>query len=250
LPTNTAEPLPVTPRKIGWPTNQKRKKKFKCNQCESSFTTTTSLWNHKHMHAEGPDPFVCDICGKSFKKPLEFKQHLKLHGESKKINKRKGAARRDCVYCGKNCFQGRSHRFHLLQQHRDEYLKDQPYLCEVCIRPFASQTDLDTHSATHVHRCKFCPRVFEMKAKLLQHERTHTQEKPFICDICGKAFTFVGNCRDHRMRHTGERPFWCSVCPEKEKVGFFKRKDLEKHMAKVHPDLNTTEATSKEYVNL
>ncbi|NWR02449.1 ZN316 protein, partial [Paradoxornis webbianus] len=57
--------------------------------------------------------------------------------------------------------------------------------------------------------CERCPKRFQTKFHLLEHQRTHTDERPFRCPDCGMGFKLKSHLVVHRRLHTGERPYEC-----------------------------------------
>ncbi|XP_022094034.1 zinc finger protein 208-like [Acanthaster planci] len=47
--------------------------------------------------------------------------------------------------------------------------------------------------------CRFCGKFCGFRARLLEHERVHTKERPFKCDKCEKTFAYGSVLRSHRI---------------------------------------------------
>ena len=61
-------------------------------------------------------------------------------------------------------------------------------------------------------KCSFCPKTFNDKSKLKQHEDMHQNIKSHECEICGHRTTWKQNLYRHMKIHTGEKPHACQVC--------------------------------------
>ena len=67
----------------------------------------------------------------------------------------------------------------------------------------AAGSTLATSGAT-VHFCGHCQKRFRSPARLAQHERTHTGEKPYACSMCPIRFSQKSGVARHEQTHTGE----------------------------------------------
>ena len=67
-------------REVGLSTevSQQNKKRFKCDECDKSFTRNGELTNHKRIHTE-EKPFKCDECEKSFTRNGDLTIHKRKH---------------------------------------------------------------------------------------------------------------------------------------------------------------------------
>lgn len=128
--------------------------KFKCELCDTHFTNTQCLTQHKlRMHPEGQPTFVCDVCGKGFFTKYTLSKHSQTH------------ERVACKYCGKGeniwqkiSFASLSNNMVLLlaefsagfiNLHLKEHEIVFNYLCDICGRAFSSLGRLNCHVNDH-----------------------------------------------------------------------------------------------------
>lgn len=58
-------------------------KKYKCNNCDKSYTTAQKLEVHSFSHAE-QKPCVCHDCGKKFVHKYNLERHINVTHKGKK----------------------------------------------------------------------------------------------------------------------------------------------------------------------
>ncbi|XP_061433971.1 zinc finger protein Pegasus-like [Lethenteron reissneri] len=61
-------------------------------------------------------------------------------------------------------------------------------------------------------KCKYCDYACKGTARLEEHMRTHTGEKPYRCHLCSFASAYVRHLEAHMRSHTGEKPYKCNLC--------------------------------------
>uniref|UniRef100_A0A8C4R866 Zinc finger protein Pegasus n=1 Tax=Eptatretus burgeri TaxID=7764 RepID=A0A8C4R866_EPTBU len=61
-------------------------------------------------------------------------------------------------------------------------------------------------------KCKFCEYACKGTARLEEHMRTHTGEKPYRCHLCSFASAYERHLEAHMRSHTGEKPYKCDLC--------------------------------------
>lgn len=118
-----------------------QRRRFQCDQCESSFGLKQTLNNHiRNKHSNNVRTFHCDFpsCNKSYKTKSALHNHRIYHSDDPKWH---------CNYCTK--------KFHfnfLLQQHETTHLGQKPgqsYECDVCKKSFNTRNKLTKHRGIH-----------------------------------------------------------------------------------------------------
>ncbi|XP_039994833.1 zinc finger protein 135-like [Xiphias gladius] len=166
---------------------------YKCSTCGKGFTQATNLRSHqlihsgdrqlcsicgksyrclknhvisKHSHELPADELpardtiiTCDVCGKKFPNPSQFKVHQRSHTGEKPFH---------CDICGK------SYRL-------KELLRDHRY----------------THTGEKPYRCSLCPKTFNLATSFMRHRSIHTGETPYSCHDCGKHFRLLTFLKAH-----------------------------------------------------
>ncbi|XP_030573267.1 transcription factor Ouib [Drosophila novamexicana] len=118
---------------------------------------------------------ICELCGRHFTCPSNFKVHLLRHTGVKNFT---------CKQCPLKFYTP-----HLLRRHELAHLCEKPYPCQYCGQTFAD------HSGR------------------IQHERNrHTNYRPYKCTKCDKAFVVSNKLKRHMLSHSGVRSFHCEIC--------------------------------------
>ncbi|XP_055006382.1 zinc finger protein Pegasus [Boleophthalmus pectinirostris] len=62
------------------------------------------------------------------------------------------------------------------------------------------------------YKCSYCSYSNKGMARLVEHIRIHTGEKPHRCQLCPFASAYERHLEAHMRSHTGEKPYKCDQC--------------------------------------
>lgn len=179
------------------PTASSDKGPFSCRSCSKTFPTQLQLVHHRRKAHVTDRSFVCGICGKSFKKQIHVRNHIRTHTGERPFQ---------CSDCGKT-FSSLAN----LMRHNLIHSGVRPYRCDVCHRSFSQSSNLRQHSLLHSNTaslcCPDCPATFRWSNKLVAHRYTQHAGAP--------------------------APFPCPHCES----GFLTRRQRDSHCLEQHPDL-------------
>lgn len=143
-----------------------REKPFRCHYCNKWFPISSNL----NIHLGFNDPFICNICEKSFYQISSLVSHKKMHVlEKQSRNKR----------INNSFYQSLTSETHS-RQHTSKKM----FICKVCNKLFIQSSSLNAHSKTH---SKSCLNKFDICSMV--GTRKHTEDKCFKCNLCQKTFS-------------------------------------------------------------
>ncbi|KAG2465677.1 ZNF3 protein, partial [Polypterus senegalus] len=178
-----------------------------------------SIKPRKWKRSAKPVAYICQECGKSFKRKSNCNEHQRIHT---------GERPYCCSECDKR-FTDRSH----LQRHKKIHTGEKPHCCSECGKCFSRKGSLQKHTIIHTgekpYCCSECGKQFIARQQLQRHKRIHTGEKPYCCAECGKRFSQLSNLYIHKRIHTGEKPHGCFECGKR----FSQLSNLKTH-TKIH----------------
>ncbi|XP_074104236.1 uncharacterized protein LOC141530807 isoform X2 [Cotesia typhae] len=167
---------------------------FKCGVCDKVYEKWSSLDVHEATHRQDK-PYLCDLCGKSFKHSNNLRGHKRTHLD---VAKRK---RHNCEICG-NAFRSRFH----LKEHINQHNGDKPYKCEQCGKSFSKRIQLRQHRLSHglnKHSCPICGVSFNRRANMNAHMKRHAKnDGMYTCSVCESRFKSMSELKLHRKEHT------------------------------------------------
>eukprot|EP00066_Takifugu_rubripes_P014995 XP_011604261.1 PREDICTED: zinc finger protein 574 [Takifugu rubripes] len=168
-----------------------------CSLCRKAFVTQLQLLHHRQK-SHGPErKFMCGLCGKSFKKRIHVRNHIRTHTGERPFQ---------CSDCGKT-FSSLAN----LMRHNLIHSGVRPYRCDVC------------------HRC------FSQASNLRQHTLLHSKSQALCCPDCPATFRWASKLAAHRyVKHPGAPPpFPCHHC----EAGFLTRTQRDRHGLEQHSTL-------------
>ena len=118
-------------------------KKFKCSNCDNSYSTSQNLLNHRQiMHETAPPQtsFKCEICDKSYM----FKTTLEGHRSRVHVKGKKDK----CEKCGKSFFNAYDLKRHIATVHDK---KKGLFECDYCGETFSRKPEQEVH-LKEIHR--------------------------------------------------------------------------------------------------
>lgn len=170
---------------------------YACPICGKVYSYLESFRNHQKLHINSKaelSELSCQKCKKTFSGPASLAIHIKF-------NKRcvsKEPTNYRCDQCNK--FFSSALKFEAHQ----EMHKLRPHQCTVCAKCFVSLEGLKRHLLGHnnkKYKCDICQKSFQVPAELRYHYNIHTGAKPYSCNLCDKAFAQLGNLITHRKKH-------------------------------------------------
>ena len=165
---------------------EKRNKKFKCNDCDYFAYSRKAVGEH---YTKKHGKLGCDYCDKIFPNPHALKRHMYDHSNDK---------RQKCHDCGKKFYFESE-----LAAHRIIHREIPTFHCmsSGCGKKFLRASDLNAHIPVHsgiLHKCTHpgCTYSNADKRLVKGHQRSHSAVKTFKCKY--------NNC-DGLFKHTMAR---------------------------------------------
>ena len=156
-----------------------------CSRCNLECSSRYHLRTHERTHT-GDRPYGCNVCGRRFNRPYEWKVHVLKHATNGR-HKEVARAFEQNLELGMEKVNGdpgvQSERPPLPQRYFDidkpppKDDANRPFQCAICFKAFATNFILTAHLKTHLntrHVCDMCDASYTRKFKLQAHrEKVH-----------------------------------------------------------------------------
>nr|XP_027216401.1 zinc finger protein 888-like [Penaeus vannamei] len=162
---------------------------YQCEACMRYMSNKTTLEYHQAVLQSCPHCETTWPCKRSLRDHI-----LKIHDEAK-------ITKEGCLLC-ELCNKTFMYRNRYLD-HIAQHSSDKKFECQKCSKSFSTSSALYCHNKqvhekhNYRHPCSMCDKVFICKAKLVEHIRTHTGEKPYTCSECNVAFAAKATYKTH-----------------------------------------------------
>uniref|UniRef100_A0A182N2Z2 C2H2-type domain-containing protein n=1 Tax=Anopheles dirus TaxID=7168 RepID=A0A182N2Z2_9DIPT len=194
--------------------------KYRCSYCQKSFHRPVRWQQHENAHS-GARPFVCRVCSRAFSSSSTLQAHAKLHD---------GVRTHRCPDCDRTFHRSTNLKLH----YRTVHLKEKPYTCPICYRPYTDRTCLKRHIERHSEQnstkvskrgtgsaaikapdkeSNRLPSAVHRAERKTERRKRNTLPKKYACELCGQSFARRRNVEFHmRYTHTGIKPHKCELC--------------------------------------
>ncbi|XP_029115976.1 zinc finger protein 574 isoform X2 [Scleropages formosus] len=203
----SVHPALATSEQLAMPYKPPSGSEFPCPSCSKTFPSQLRLVRHRRTVHVAERRFKCGVCGKSFKKQIHVRNHLRTHTGERPFQ---------CSDCGKT-FSSLAN----LSRHGLTHSGLRPYRCDVCLKAFTQSSNLRQHRLLHINPapcpCPDCPATFLRPAKLAAHRYTQHPGSP--------------------------APYPCPHCP----LGFLRKRQRDRHCLEVHPQLGHADASTEPF---
>ncbi|XP_022835516.1 zinc finger protein 558-like [Spodoptera litura] len=214
-------------------THAESERVLRCQYCLAELADLADRTEHEAQHT-GPKPYLCTICGKTYKKRETMMYHRKRHS---------GARSYVCEVCSRVFPAACKLRAHA-RTHAARYVLR--YECPVCAHMFNTRYHVHMHLATHQReglvaphqRAQLLAMVLHNARKIPQHgapalsASVSADERSRVCNICGEVFQHFYYLEEHLKSHGSrialedfDRPedkkYVCPVCNKGFKLHYY-----------------------------
>ncbi|KFB44563.1 AGAP005481-PA-like protein [Anopheles sinensis] len=204
----------------------------RCQLCDKTFSTRTSLKNHMGIIHASDNPedrsYDCDECDSSFSTKPQLRVHQKRHK----------LTQTECALCGKSVRSDYIQK-HIATQHGE---KCRQLICHVCGKAFSTECVLKAHMKQHLEphavqrvkperaECAVCKKMIRGKYSMKKHMKDmHSAASNQQCSVCGKFIRSSTAMKQHMRIHQGSgmEKLQCPFCFKWVKGKTYLRKHIQ-----------------------
>lgn len=204
----------------------------RCQLCNKTFSTRTSLTNHIGIVHASDNPedrsYDCDECDRSFSTIPQLRVHQKRHK----------LTQTECALCGKSVRSDYIQK-HIATQHGE---KCKQLICHVCGKAFSTECVLKAHIKQHMEphavqrakpertECAVCKKMIRGKYSMKKHMKDmHGDASNQQCTVCGKFIRSSTAMKQHMRIHQGRgmEKLQCPFCFKWVKGKSYLRKHIQ-----------------------
>ncbi|XP_064613119.1 telomere zinc finger-associated protein-like [Liolophura sinensis] len=172
---------------------------------------TLNKWRfriHSEQHGD-QRPFVCDVCGKTFKVSSSLTTHKKSHNQERRFQ---------CEECGKKFLQLSGKEQHVKRIHK----KEMSFLCHLCPYKCFVKSELLQHlhkdhqiplpSKYVRYKCELCDFMTFRRFHYLNHMNMHEGNRMYECELWHVTGCMSVNCVMFDLVIAGNQVYECELC--------------------------------------
>ncbi|KAF7273587.1 hypothetical protein GWI33_013695 [Rhynchophorus ferrugineus] len=201
-----------------------------CPMC-NTFKSYHAVPILKHMVIHSKEkPFLCSVCGKSFKQWSQLKNHEVIHRAPEELPS--WSKVKKCDMCQRFFANSKCLKVHVQAVHE----KFKPFICNICGHKTTRKAMLELHLRQHTgakpHKCSYCPYKTGDYNCLRKHVMKHVGAFQYKCPHCAYTCIQSGSLKSHlNNKHKGkEGTFSCKYCPYTTINPNFLEAHLKKHV--------------------
>ena len=213
-------------------------KPFVCDICGRSFNQSGSL--HSHLRTvHGPKR---EMLSQPLPRPKPKQPENELKATAEELIQASLAGRPKeeetfvCTICGYRFDNGAT-----LLAHYRIHLGEKPYQCDICSKGYMMSTHLKSHTCIHsgAFKCSRCNKTFKGYKDLNRHLRTNNDPYIHKCEYCPKLFNTKCGLHFHVLKHNLVA---CDGCDKR----FLTKQSMEEHKLEDHVENELKFKTTEE----
>ncbi|QRR11751.1 C2H2-type zinc finger protein (plasmid) [Burkholderia sp. MS455] len=212
LPREAAHAAPPVSKKRSRRTKNQKKEQASanadwpapCDLCGRQFKTPDGWKNH--MFKEHKIPNICEFCGNGYATASTLKRHQQHShvGEQSHPHKAHGKGTPDSNFIGK---------------HAPISVEKRTFVCDVCHKTYSSRRALKMHQLTHdkgrTYSCTSCDEVFGNSITLARHKKAHLREESLGIDSQDGPPDGLNSFNEENLSDARKVTYTCQDCGAK-----------------------------------